>query len=186
MRRSVPHIAYPQRLLLALAVALSVMSKSGCAGDGRAAPSFGDVATCEAPPCPADTNDDENAANDGEDETEGAETPACARLRQQSCGPARECERDPGCVAADLVARFEPERCEEAASDPRSFPACSLGACQLLSNRVCGGAPPSTCEDAPGCAPARELLRRADAGDADAEASCVQALTDETVFSTCS
>lgn len=110
---------------------------------------------------------------------------ACAALRVSACGENDECLRDPGCVAADLVARFEPERCAEAAGDARSFPPCELGNCTVLTDRVCGLGEAGACEDAPACAPARELARRADGGDVSADASCAQALADEALFPSC-
>lgn len=121
----------------------------------------------------------------GENENPADAEQACAALRLSTCGQSNECERDPGCVAADLVARFEPERCAESAGDARSFPACALGNCTVLASRVCGVGSPGACEDAPGCDPARELARRADSGDVSADTSCAQALADEALFPSC-
>jgi len=132
--------------------------------------------------CPAEL------AADGDLDGGPGDTPrgdACPGLLLATCGINNECAEDPGCVAADLLARFEPERCAEAAADPRSFPVCALGNCELLASRVCGGDAPAACEEAPACAPARELERRADGGDASADASCAQALADETLFPAC-
>lgn len=118
-------------------------------------------------------------------EGESTRGDACPGLLVTTCGVNDECREDPGCVAADLLARFEPEGCAEAAADPRSFPPCALGNCAVLASRVCGGEAPAACEEAPGCAPARELQRRADDGDASADAACAQALADETLFPAC-
>jgi hypothetical protein len=170
-------------LFLAFGTALLAMVHSGCAeGVGESLPRS-DEPTCATPPCSDDANEDGGSDDSGP--IEGEDITVCGQLLAQSCGPFGECERDPGCVAATLIARFEAQRCTEAANDPRSFPLCSLGACQRLTNRVCGGAPAPLCESAPACAPARELQRRAEAGDADAAASCAQALTDEVVFPAC-
>jgi hypothetical protein len=185
MLRSTHRIVQPRGLLLAFGAALLAIIPGGCDDDATdPAPLFGD-ATCETPPCSADDNDDAGVREEDNSAIGGEDITVCGQLRSQSCGPSGECERDPGCVAATLLARFEPQRCAEAAADPRSFPPCSLGPCQLLTSRVCGGAPPALCESAPACAPARELLRRAEAGDPDAAASCAQALTDEVVFPVC-
>jgi hypothetical protein len=132
--------------------------------------------------CPAEL------AADGDLDGGDPSTPrgdACPGLLLATCGVNNECAEDPGCVAADLLVRFEPERCPEAAADPRSFPVCALGNCEVLASRVCGGDAPAACEDAPACGPARELQRRADDGDASADASCAQALADETLFPAC-
>jgi hypothetical protein len=110
---------------------------------------------------------------------------ACAALRTSACGANDECLEDPGCVAADLVTRFEPERCVEAVGDARSFPPCVLGNCTVLTERVCGAGDVGACEDAPACGPARELARRADAGDGSADDACAQALADEALFPSC-
>jgi hypothetical protein len=154
-------------------------------GDGFAAPEV----PCEpvdgvadAGFCAAELGADVDAADGGPERAEGD---ACAGLLLTACGLTDECREDPGCVAADLLARFEPERCAEAAADPRSFPPCALGNCTVLASRVCGGEAPAACEDAPGCVPARELERRAAEGDASADASCAQALADETLFPAC-
>ena len=131
---------------------------------------------------------EEERATEGEVDGGADDTPrglACPGLLEATCGLNNECAQDPGCVAADLLARFEPDRCAEAAADPRSFPPCALGNCELLANAVCGGDAPAACEDAPACAPARELQRRAGEGDASADASCAQALADETLFPAC-
>lgn len=173
------------RAVLLQSVLAVVVGCTGTLGDGFEAP---DV-PCEAADgvvdagfCPAEL------AADGDLDGGDPETPrgnACPDLLLATCGLNDECREDPGCVAADLLARFEPEGCAEAAADPRSFPPCVLGNCELLASRVCGGDAPATCEDAPGCAPARELQRRADDGDASADASCAQALADETLFPAC-
>jgi hypothetical protein len=105
----------------------------------------------------------------------------CAQLVTKTCGAAAECGNDPGCVAADLVSRFEPERCSDARSDNVGFPPCTGGACDRLVDKVCG----ATCTDAPGCTPAQTLLTRSDDGDASASASCASALSDETLFPPC-
>ena len=110
----------------------------------------------------------------------------CADLVTKTCGAGQECAEDPGCVAANLQARFEPTGCDDALGDARSFPACSLGTCDQLATKVCGGEPPGGCENSPGCAPSRELQRRVDDGDVSAEQSCAAALADETLFPTCS
>ena len=119
------------------------------------------------------------------DEPDRPRGDACGALLLSTCGAVNECQRDPGCVAADLVARFEPDRCPAAAGDTRSFPPCSLGTCTLLTTKVCGAGSPGSCEDAPGCAPAQALESRAADGDASADASCAQALADETLFPGC-
>jgi hypothetical protein len=185
MPRSMRRLVQPRGRLLAFGAALLSLVHGGCDDDVTDPPPlFGQDVACETPPCLDDESDDAGVL-DGDNNAAGDEVdPLCVQVLTQSCGPSGECERDPGCVAATLLARFEPHRCAEAAADPRSFPPCTLGACQRLTSRVCG-APPSLCESAPACAPARELLRRAEAGDVDAEASCAQALTDEVVFPAC-
>jgi hypothetical protein len=130
--------------------------------------------------------------DDGGDGTDDAAA-ACPALLVSACGESGECARDPGCVAADLTARFEPERCAEAAADARAYPPCELGTCAVLKDKVCGVAPPDAppgddaraCADAPGCAPVMELAARADEGDVSADASCAQALSDEVLFPAC-
>jgi hypothetical protein len=109
----------------------------------------------------------------------------CAALVEATCGESDACTDDPGCVAAELLARFEPERCPDALGDARSFPPCSLGTCVVLAAKVCGGAPPAACEDAPACAPVRALEARADDGDVSANESCASALADEVLFPPC-
>ena len=155
----------------------------GCAGtlgesvDAPEIPCEAAEGVVDAGFCPGENTLD-NGESDGGD--------ACRSLVLATCGVNSECVEDPGCVAADLLVRFEPERCPEAAADPRSFPACALGNCEVLARHVCGdGVIPAACEEAPPCAPARELQRRADDGDASVDASCAQALADETLFPAC-
>ena len=106
---------------------------------------------------------------------------ACEPLVLATCGAAGECTEDPGCVAAGLLQRFEPESCDAALGDARSFPPCTQGACDRLVDKVCAVG----CLDAPGCTPAQTLQARADDGDASAEGSCGTALADESLFPPC-
>ena len=108
---------------------------------------------------------------------------ACDPLVVTTCGPANECSEDPGCVAADLLRRFEPERCAAAEADARSFPPCTAGACDRLVDKVCGDA--GACLDAPSCTPSQTLQTRSDDGDVSAETSCGTALSDESLFPRC-
>ncbi len=110
---------------------------------------------------------------------------ACDTLITSTCGEGDICRQDPGCVAADLLSRFEPQRCAEALGDARGFPPCALGTCARLAAKVCGGDAPASCEGAPGCAPARALEARAGEGDVSANESCASALADEVLFPPC-
>jgi hypothetical protein len=169
------------RAVLLQSVLAVVVGCTGTLGDGLEAPDVpceSAAVVVDAGFCPAELFTD-----GGPDPSSRGD--ACPGLLLATCGINNECAEDPGCVAADLLVRFEPERCAEAAADPRSFPVCALGNCELLASRVCGGDAPAACEDAPACAPARELERRADGGDASADAACAQALTDETLFPAC-
>lgn len=105
----------------------------------------------------------------------------CAPLITATCGPLGECAQDPACVAADLLLRFEPERCAAALGDARSFPPCTQGACDRLVDKVCATA----CVDVPACTPAQTLQERSDDGDLSAETSCGSALSDESLFPPC-
>lgn len=119
---------------------------------------------------------------------EGAFTDAeaCAALVQKTCGDGALCAEDPGCVAATLQSRFEPEGCTDALGDARSFPACAQGTCDQLTQKVCGDDDTAgACEDSPGCEPARVLQRRVEDGDVSAEQSCASALADESIFPAC-
>ena len=172
--------------LVTLASVLSVCL--GCVTGGGGSDSASDDDR-EAGTVPCDNPDDAIDAGFCEAPQEldgpGPRGDACAALLLSTCGADNECSRDPGCVAADLVARFEPERCAGAAGDTRSFPPCSLGTCTVLATKVCGPEVPGNCEDAPGCSPARALEARAAGGDASADDSCAQALSDETLFPNC-
>ncbi len=122
----------------------------------------------------------------GGDEADGGEptrkvAPDCTPLLTTTCGPGGECAEDPGCVAATLLQRFEPESCEAAESDARSFPPCTQATCDELVAKVCG----TVCVDAPGCAPAQILQARAQGGDVSAVSSCGSALSDESLFPPC-
>ena len=138
----------------------------------------GDVLVVDAGECAQPRN---LSAAEGEGEGSLTDDPGCATLRTKTCGAADECVADPGCVAADLTARFEPEACSAGIADNRSFPPCTGGSCDRLVVKVCGVA----CTDAPGCAPAQTLQTRADDGDVSAEASCGSALSDESLFPPC-
>lgn len=156
----------------------------GCAGGLNDGPDGPARVPCEAGEGVVDAGFCDPDALEGRDPEDPRGNP-CPGLLLATCGLDNECAEDPGCVAADLLVRFEPERCAEAAADPRSFPACALGNCEVLASRVCGAGVPPACEQAPACAPARELQRRAADGDASADASCAQALADETLFPGC-
>ncbi|MDP2342890.1 MAG: hypothetical protein Q8O67_18185 [Deltaproteobacteria bacterium] len=107
----------------------------------------------------------------------------CAPLLVATCGPLNECAEDPGCTAATLLERFEPESCAAAEGNARSFPPCTEGACDRLVRKVCGDA--DACADAPSCTPSQTLQTRSDDGDVSAEASCGSALSDESLFPPC-
>lgn len=157
-------------------VAALLVVTSGCAvGDG--APVTND--TCDAgvdagPDC-------EPAESDNDDGGTGASS--CEALIAKTCGVDDDCARDPGCNGATLLARFEPDACEAALTDDRTYPSCAVGSCSDLVDKVCGG--DDRCASDPGCAPARALQARADDGDADANTSCNQALSDELLFPRC-
>lgn len=121
------------------------------------------------------------AEGEGESDVPEPRDAVCAELIIKTCGVGAECSNDPGCVAADLVSRFEPERCFDARGDNVGFPPCTGGACDRLVDKVCG----ATCTDAPGCTPAQTLQTRSDDGDTSASASCASALSDETLFPPC-
>ena len=112
---------------------------------------------------------------------------ACEALVAQTCG--ETCGESPGCAAATLLQRYEPERCAEALADSQTFPTCELGNCDTLVAKVCGD--DVQCLDAPGCAPALELQTRATDPDAEqveleqAAAECLQALEDDVIFASC-
>ena len=129
------------------------------------------------------------AESDGVDVDGGSDRPtdedACADLLVKTCGAEGQCGDDPGCKAADLTSRFEPEKCFDALAANGTFPACTGGSCDRLVDKVCGVAPATTCATAPGCGPAQTLQQRADDGDASAQSSCGAALSDEGLFPPC-
>lgn len=118
---------------------------------------------------------------------ESANPDACVTLLENCCGAT--CGHSAGCEAATLLQQFEPDQCEAALSDTQRFPVCEAGNCDTLVTKVCGD--DDRCATAPGCAPAKELQTRANDPAStqqqvdDADASCLQALEDETVFAPC-
>jgi hypothetical protein len=112
---------------------------------------------------------------------------ACVTLVQNCCGAT--CGHSAGCEAATLLQQFEPDQCEAALGNTQQFPVCEAGNCDTLVSKVCGA--DDRCDSAPGCAPAKQLQSRANDPTstqqqvADANASCLQALEDETVFAPC-
>ena len=145
-------------------------------GEDGADAGVGDAGFCENP---AFVDGDE----DGGEEALPVVGADCLPLVSKTCGAANECGADPGCVAASLVNDFAPERCTAAFNDNRSYPACSLGSCVELVNKVCGT--DDSCNPSPPCDPALILKARADDGDVSANASCGQALVDEVLFPRC-
>jgi len=167
---------------LALSACLELTQQVPCPTDGGVDPSV-DAGFCVAEELGAQEYDAGEHGFPPE-----ADAVACAALVASACGASNECARDPGCVAADLTSRFEPERCAEAAADARSYPPCQLGTCAILVDKVCGVADDvgaRACAGAPGCVPALELATRADDGDVAADDSCAQALADEVLFPSC-
>jgi hypothetical protein len=85
--------------------------------------------------------------------------------------------------------QFEPDQCPSALGDTQRFPVCEAANCDTLVSKVCGD--DDRCDTAPGCDPAKKLQARvADPTSTqqqvdDANASCLQALEDETVFAPC-
>ncbi len=146
--------------------------------DGSACdPDAGDAGDCQELNPEADRSD----GGDG-----GVGSPAvddCTVLLSKACGVANECAADPGCQAASLVTRFEPERCASALSDNRGYPTCAAGSCDELVAKVCGST--NACDADAACEPATVLRERADDGDVSAANSCGQALADELVFPRC-
>lgn len=119
----------------------------------------------------------------------GAEDP-CLALVERSCEPS--CQDAPGCAAAELTQRWEPDACAAALEDAQTFPTCTASPCDTLVERTCGGLEPTPeCVDSPGCSPSQVLRQRAtdpaaSSGEiADAVAACAQALEDAVVFSAC-
>jgi hypothetical protein len=177
---------------LALGCALSDLAPSGaneaayCDGDA------GDGGDCEPPPDVA-----ENVGPPGPGDFDGglnadAVQDGCEALVRRVCGepPGATCEEDATCIAAGLMRDYASEGCEEALADQVRFPACTLGPCDVLVDKVCGALEgEAPCPSAPGCDPARELRARAEGDDADeaqqAESSCAAALDDDVVFAAC-
>ena len=115
---------------------------------------------------------------------------ACDALVSATC--ADTCHESPGCAASQLLRDHEPYRCPDALADTQTFPHCTLGDCDALVAKACGGSPAlPECADAPGCAPALELQARTrdPAATQDdvraAQDTCVQGLEDEVVFARC-
>jgi hypothetical protein len=114
----------------------------------------------------------------------------CDELVARTCTLDGElaCEEEPGCVAAQVLAEFAPDRCADGLDNP-SFPACVASACETLVLRACGAGDPGLCEDSVGCAPSRTLLERAvgedEAARESAERSCNDALQDDVFFPAC-
>lgn len=116
----------------------------------------------------------------------------CDALLERTCGSegGPRCDDAPACVAAQLIAKHEAQRCAEAYEDPQRYPACHFGACQELARKACGGEEPvEACEEASGCVLAQELLAQAEGDDPDeaeeARRSCQAALEDDVVFARC-
>jgi hypothetical protein len=157
----------------AFAAALTACGLSPGAGEGEGEgeeaetdDEFGD-SECDGGPC-----------------TDAPKDRDCGQLVLTTCGSLDECREDPGCVAASLLAEFRPDDCLLARDDVRSYPPCAASSCEELVSRVCGV--DDACASASGCAPARTLFERSEAGDSTAATSCAQALTDQTLFPLCS
>jgi len=138
-----------------------------------------DAGFCENPAFLGEGNDDD-AGPDGNPRDDEAD---CVALVIKTCGAAAECGPDPGCVAAGLAQDFAAERCTAALDDNRGYPACVVGSCAELVDKVCGV--DNACAASPSCDPALELRERADDGDTSARTSCGQALADEVIFPRC-
>ena len=149
--------------------------------------SEGDVPDAGTDGGPVGTDCGDAGAGCGPNDNLGAQ---CDALVTATCG--ETCAESPACAAARLLQAHEPENCAAALGDTQTYPHCELGACDSLVRKVCGGDPPSdACADAPGCAPAQELLARSrDPASSqqdlrEASEACVQSLEDESVFAPC-
>lgn len=176
-------------------VVLLVFATSGCLSaldaaespTGRDCADAGDGGACDEPPLEADFLDggDENPQASVRDD-------ACPLLVARVCGGEEDgCPDAPACIAAQVLDEADDvDRCQAAYDNKASWPDCVPGPCTVLVQRVCGAlASPASCEEAPGCSPARDLLAGAESDDAEerqsAETSCNAALEDDVVFSTC-
>lgn len=175
---------WPASLARALVVAVAVLG--GCGGD---AGDDGDPLRCldggvgDGGGC-LDAFGAPDDASEGEpDPTPDAplDEASCDVLVARACGTGGlDCEGEPGCVAARLVAQHEPERCPASLDDERAFPPCLASPCELLVVKVCGGVgAEAACAERPSCGPATSLY------EADADDECRAALEDETLFAPC-
>jgi hypothetical protein len=173
-------------LLLATSGCLSTLGDLGAPGPGQECLDAGDGGVC------GDGAADLDAGIELNEDPAALRDDACPLLVARVCGAAEDgCADEPACIAAHVLDEADDvERCAAAYDDTARWPDCVPGPCAVLVDRVCGGSTaPGRCEDAPGCAPARELLDSAASDDAEdrqsAEVSCNAALEDDVVFATC-
>ena len=187
-RRAARYSAFMNRLTLSLVVFAFI---AACASqDGL--PETPQVDRADGGVEETDPSDEDSSVGGTPTGTESFEQ-LCGELQEKVCGAlgAASCEQDPACAAASLLATYEPQSCEAALQNERTYPSCGYSACDQLVAKVCGAIDgDGACADQSGCAPALRLRERlsVDAGADLLEetlSSCAAALEDGVIFPAC-